>query len=74
MEDVSALPSISVPDKVMTLSKSSSAVTVWAVATGASFTAVTFTETVAVSESVVPSFTVKVKLPYPSPLPFRAET
>ena len=40
---------------------------------GSSFTAVTFTVTVAASESSVPSFTLKLKFPWPSPFPFDAE-
>ena len=41
---------------------------------GRSLTAVTFTVTVATSESTVPSFTLKAKLPWLFPLPFDAET
>ena len=44
---------------------SSSVVTLWAVATGVSLTALTVIETVAGAESTVPSFTVKVKLSLP---------
>ena len=40
---------------------------------GSSFTAVTFTVTVAASESSVPSFTLKLKFPWPFPFPFDAE-
>ena len=40
---------------------------------GSSLTAVTFTVTVAASESTVPSFTLKAKFPCPSPLPLDAE-
>ena len=41
---------------------------------GSSLTAVTFTVTVAASESTVPSFTLKAKFPWPLPLPLDAET
>ena len=41
---------------------------------GGSSTAVTFTVTVAASESTVPSFTLKSKLPCPLPLPFSDDT
>ena len=40
---------------------------------GSSLTAVTFTVTVAASESSVPSFTLKLKFPWPFPFPFDAE-
>ena len=41
---------------------------------GGSSTGNTFTVTAAASESSVPSFILKAKLPCPSPLPFKAET
>ena len=58
-------------------SVSSLTVTVWAVATGSSLTAVTFTVTEAALEERFPdpsAVTIKVKLPCPLPLPFDAET
>jgi hypothetical protein len=57
--------SISVPDSVITAAVSSAVVTLWALATGASFTAVTVMLTVATLESEKPSFALNVKLSGP---------
>ena len=60
---VIASDSASVPAKLIVTSVCSVAATsVWAVATGASLTAVIARLTVAASESTVPSLTLKVKL------------
>ena len=55
-------PSASVPANVMVFASSSVASTVWAVAVGASFTAVMLIVTVAASLSELPSLTLNVKL------------
>ena len=57
------LPSASVPASVMVISVSSLTVTLCAVPVSLSSTGATFTVTVASSESAVPSFTLKPKLP-----------
>ena len=67
---VKVAPSTSVPAKVRLVEPSSATVTVWAVATGASFTALTVIETVAAAEPTVPSFTVNVKLSLPAKFSF----
>jgi hypothetical protein len=62
---VSSVPSASLPDSVIVAGASSSVVTVWSAATGASFTALTVIETVATFESAVPSRAVNEKLSSP---------
>ena len=62
---VSGEPSTSVALSVIAFAVSSSVVTAWSPATGASFTAVTVSVTVAVFESRLPSFALNVKLSGP---------
>ena len=62
---VSALPSTSLPVRVMGSAVSSAVETDCALAVGGSFTGVTVNETVAGAESTWPSFTLKVKLSGP---------
>jgi hypothetical protein len=62
---MSAVPSASLAPSVMALGASSSVVTAWSAATGASFTFVTVIVTVAMFESAVPSLALNVKLSAP---------
>ena len=63
--NVSGEPSRSVAVSVIALAVSSSVVTAWPPATGASLTAVIVIDTVATFESRLPSFALNVKLSAP---------
>jgi hypothetical protein len=63
--NVNTALSISLPDSVITLAVSSGVVTLCALLTGASFTAVIVRLTVAATETNDPSFVVNVKLSGP---------
>src|ERR1043166_7870176 len=65
MAKVSASPSITLPVNTMAAEASSFRVTLWLLATGASFNGVTVRFTVAGTLSTVPSLTRKVKLSVP---------
>ena len=58
-------PSISAAPRTIGVGVSSVTSTDWELATGVSFKGVTVIETIAGAESVVPSFTVNVKLSLP---------